>query len=285
MYFLVGGGFVKISVIVPVYNSEKYLHRCLNSVVKQTYKNWEVIAIDDGSQDNSYSILLEYYNNDKRFKVYSQKNQGPGIARNNAIDYATGDYIVFLDSDDYIEPTYFEDLVKCVSENNSDVVFVDIIQEDPYGNVLKYELMSKYMNSTKDKILRHQMTGKLPWGAWRKAIRASLLKENNIKFSEDIVGEEALFSFKVVFNASKTSFLNKKYYHYVNYPNSQSKKGDVDPWGKVSKTISNYLKEIGMLEHYKKTLNSLAFTASIISIYRITSKYNFKDSLNQSKPI
>ena len=80
-------------------------------------------------------------------------------------------------------------------------------------------------------------------------------------------------------------FLNKKYYHYVNYPNSQSKKGDVDPWGKVSKTISNYLKEIGMLEHYKKTLNSLAFTASIISIYRITSKYNFKDSLNQSKHV
>lgn len=274
---------MKISVIIPVYNSEKYLRRCLDSVVNQTYKNWEVIAIDDGSQDNSYSILLEYHFNDKRFKVYTQKNQGPGNTRNNAIDLATGDYIVFLDSDDYIESTYFEDLVKCVLENNSDVVFIDIIQEDSNGNILKYEVMSKYKNSPKDMILRHQMTGKLPWGGCRKAVRTSLLNNNNIRYSNDVVGEEALFSFRVLYNAKKISFLNKKYYHYVNYPDSQSKKGDIDPWGNVCKKIKDYLQENGLFDQYKKTLNSLAYTALIVSIYRITRKYNFRQALNQSK--
>jgi glycosyltransferase involved in cell wall biosynthesis len=274
---------VKISVIIPVYNAEKYISRCLDSVVNQTYKDWEVIAIDDGSKDNSYSILSEYSFRDKRFKVSSHNNQGPGYTRNKAIEFITGDYIVFLDSDDYIETTYFEDLVICSSKNDSDVVFIDVIQENPDGKLIKYENMSKYKNSSKDRIIRHQMTGKLPWGGWRKAVKSRLITDNNIKYSKDAVGEEALFSFRVLMEARNISFLDKPYYHYVNYPNSQSKKGDDDPWGAVCSKISEYLQENGLFNEYKKTINSFGFTAFIVSVYRMSQNNSVAETVKLSK--
>jgi len=274
---------VKISVIIPVYNAEKYLYKCLDSVINQTYKYWEVIAIDDGSQDNSYSILLNYAFRDERFKVFSHNNQGPGNTRNKAIESVTGDYIVFLDSDDYIETNYFEDLVICASKNNSDVIFIDVIQENPNGKLIKYETMSKYKKSPKDTIIRHQMTGKLPWGGWRKAVKYSLITNNNIKYSKDDVGEEALFSFRVLFHAKVISFIDKICYHYVNYPNSQSKKGDDDPWSGVCEKIKKYLQNTGLFDKYKTTINSFGYTALIVSIYRITQNYKLDEALNKSK--
>ena len=92
---------IKFSIIIPVYNVEKFLRECLNSITSQTLKNFEVICIDDGSTDNSLTILQEYANKDSRFKVISQENQGQGIARNKAIDIASGEYLFFVDPDDY----------------------------------------------------------------------------------------------------------------------------------------------------------------------------------------
>ena len=271
--------FMKFSVIIPVYNSEKYLKRCMNSVIKQTYDNWEIIAIDDGSTDNSYLILQKYKNNDKKINIVKQNNHGPGYTRNRGIELSTGDYIVFLDSDDYLEPDYFENLQSVIQNYNSDVIFIDVIQENINGKLLKYEKMSKYKNISKEKLIRYQMTGKLPWGAWRKVVKACLIKENNIIFSNDLVGEEAIFSFLVLHKANKINFLNKMCYHYVNHPNSQSKKGDFDPWGNVCKNMKWFLINNNLYDEYKKTINSFAFTSLIVSIYRISIKYKFRQAL------
>lgn len=274
---------VKISVIIPVYNAEKYLNRCLESVINQTYDSWEVIAIDDGSIDGSYSALLNYALCDKRFKVYTHENQGPGYTRNRALSLATGDFIVFVDADDYIDMNYFEDLVACVKTNHSDVVFIDVLQEKPSGELIKAEKMSRYKDCTKDTIIRHQMTGKMPWGGWRKAVRTTLINENEIRYSKDVVGEEALFSFRVLYNAKTISFIDKPYYHYINHPYSQSKKGDDDPWGGACKKIGAYLQENELLDEYRRTINSFGFTALIVSIYRRTQNYNLMEAIKQSR--
>lgn len=153
---------VKISVIVPVYNAEKYLAKCIESVENQTFSNWELVLIDDGSVDSSGIIADNAAQRDKRIRVIHQKNAGPGEARNRGIEVATGDHVVFLDSDDYIDKDYFE-LLAPKAENN-DVVFIDINQVSPHGELIKEEKMSNYRTWTKERILRSQMTGKIFWG-------------------------------------------------------------------------------------------------------------------------
>lgn len=165
MSYDIRGERMKISVIVPVYNSEKYVGRCVDSIIAQTYQNWELILVDDGSTDNSLSILQEYENHDSRIKVIHQNNEGPGIARNTGIINAIGDYIVFVDSDDRISEDYFD----LLSKKNEDVVFIDVDQVDEDFRVLKREHMSSFEGLSKDAFLRQQMTGKINWGGGTKS--------------------------------------------------------------------------------------------------------------------
>lgn len=157
---------MKISVIVPVYNAEEYLKNCIMSVVRQTYGNWELILVDDGSSDGSLSIADLAAEKDERIRVIHQKNAGPGAARNRGIKEASGDYVVFLDSDDYIDKNYFQLLVPKARIN--DVVFIDVCQIDGKGKLLKEEKMSQYKTWTKDRLIRSQMTGKVQWGGGKK---------------------------------------------------------------------------------------------------------------------
>ena len=113
-----------ISVVIPVYNAERYLQRCISSVQSQTYSNWEMVLVDDGSKDNSLKICQENAAIDNRIKVVHQSNKGPGEARNVGIAATTGDYVVFVDADDYIDKDYFQLLSKKAVGN--DVVFIDV---------------------------------------------------------------------------------------------------------------------------------------------------------------
>lgn len=151
---------MKISVVVPVYNAEKYLKKCVESVIAQTYTDWEMILVDDGSKDASADIVDEYAGKDTRIRAIHQKNAGPGMARNAGIRNALGEYIVFLDSDDMVTPDYFEKL----SRETADVVFIDIDQVDEHMNILCEEHMSSYHLLSKDDFLRNQLTGKILWG-------------------------------------------------------------------------------------------------------------------------
>ncbi len=125
-----------ISIIVPVYNSEKHLNKCIDSILAQTYNNLEVVFVDDGSQDNSYDILLEYQKSDKRVRVIKQNNAGAAAARNKGIDCAKGDFIGFVDSDDWIEPDMYEILLKNLIEQNCDASRILINRVNEYDELL-----------------------------------------------------------------------------------------------------------------------------------------------------
>ena len=109
----------KISIIIPIYNTEKYLERCIDSVIQQTYRNIEVILVNDGSTDKSSRICNEYVHRDRRIILIEQKNQGAAAARNTGLKHATGDYIGWVDSDDYIEEDMFKSMLDCIHEINA----------------------------------------------------------------------------------------------------------------------------------------------------------------------
>ena len=270
---------MKISVIVPVYNAEKYIDRCIKSIIGQTYTVWELFLIDDGSNDNSLSIILKYAEKDERITVISQNNQGAGAARNRGLDYVSGDYIVFVDSDDYIEPQYFE----LLSVHLEDIVFIDVNRRDPKGNITKKEKLSKLKDKKKDDILRDQMTGKALWGGVRKAVKSSLINEYGIRFSQHTVGEEAIYSFLLLFYAKTFSFIDKPVYNYEVHSDSLSQTIQEDPWGPVSLALVDKVKELGVYEKYANTLNGFIFTAGMISLVRLAKLYRYKEFKKKAK--
>lgn len=246
---------VKISVIVPVYNTEKYLNKCIKSIVRQTYSNWELIIIDDGSTDGSGELIDKAAKKDHRIIAIHQKNAGPGKARNTGLNLATGDYVVFIDSDDFIDKDYFSLLATKALKN--DVVYIDVDQISSNGNVLCKEYISRYKLWDKEKILRNQMTGKIPWGGVRKAVSTKLLRNNNIGFTSHSVGEEALYSFCVLQKAKTVGFIDEKpVYFYVNHENSQSKLHNIDPLNDVVKCMTAYMQSNRLYQKYADTLNA-----------------------------
>lgn len=217
---------LKFSIIVPVYNVGIYLREALSSIVGQTYNNFEVICVNDGSTDNSLEILNEYSHNDKRFIILSQENKGQGIARNKAIDISSGDYIFFLDPDDYIEPDTLQILADFVNKNKD----VDIIQFDyitsnynPQKNKIKTfkKQAKKYLkfNVENNRIYNWKSYKKLDLcniglAVWNKVYSANFVKDNNIKFAPNKHGEDHIFSIKSTLLAKKILYINNVLYHY-----------------------------------------------------------------------
>lgn len=264
---------MKITVVIPVYNAEKYLEKCITSVLKQTYKNLEIIIIDDGSNDNSSLIIKKMAKLDSRIIFIQQENLGPGIARNKGIEHATGKYVVFLDSDDFLESNYLE--LISIKAQNKDLIFIDVLQVTKDLKEIKKEKMSIYKNWPKEKIIRAQMTGKIPWGGVRKVVRLDLLKKNNIRYTSHKIGEEALYSFRVLHAATSIEFIcEKPVYYYVNHENSQSKLKVIDPWGEVVKCLKEYLLKNFLYEQFAETINAFNITALIISLDRIEQLYS-----------
>lgn len=150
------------SFIVPVYNASKYLKKCVDSLLSQTYKNWEAIIVDDGSQDNSWCIIQEYAQKDCRIIPFHQNNTGAGAAHNKAIVMAKGEWIVFVDADDYISSDYLSLLSEKTSGN--DLVFIDILRVSEDGKTIEKQFMSKYAELSKDSLIRGQITGYINWG-------------------------------------------------------------------------------------------------------------------------
>lgn len=274
---------MKYSFIIPAYNAELYIERCLNSIISQTKTNWECIIVNDGSKDNTQGILDKYVIKDNRFKVFTQYNAGPGSARNFALEQAEGDYVIFVDSDDYIDCQYIELLEK--HSESSDLIFIDVQQVTPSGDYLNKEFMSNYQNLPVDKILRFQMTGKLSWGGVRKIVRLDLIKQNKIKYLTDVRnGEEALFSFQVLEKAKSISFISEKpIYYYVIHSDSLSNSLIDDPWGETVKAIKKYLIESDIFDKYGDTINAFNVAALVVSIDRLSKLYSRKELKHKRK--
>ena len=270
---------VKISVIVPVYNSEEYLRRCIDSILKQSYELFELIAVDDGSSDNSWKILENYSKQYNRIRIIHQENAGPGKARNRGLDAASGEYVVFVDSDDFIENDYFLKL----SKKTEDVIFIDVNQVDESFELICTEYMSDKREISKDEFIRSQMTGKINWGGVRKAVKRELLEKHNIRYSDHKIGEEAIFSFFIMYYAASFSFIEGPVYTYINRKGSQSDFKMDDPWGNVAELLKKQIENIGKYSFYADTLNAFFVTAEVVALDRLAQNYCLSQYLPRSR--
>ena len=211
----------KVSVIIPVYNVEEYIVRCLDSIINQTYKNLEIIIIDDGSTDNSPEICDKYAMADERIIVIHKENSGVSSARNKGIEIATGDFIGFVDSDDFLEPDMYEVLVSMITSDDIDIATCGYSMDYPDGKVVFMENEGKvplYPVPVKDFLGYVYIRDKYRNVAGyivTKIIRASVIKENDILFDENMVmTEDILFLAYVLMLSKKIVYTNKRLYHY-----------------------------------------------------------------------
>ncbi len=272
---------MKYSVIMPIYNSEKKLDRSIKSVIEQTCMDWELLLIDDGSTDNSLSICKKYARMDRRIKVFHQENKGPGSARNLGIQECKGEYITFIDSDDYYEKDYFETLNNANKTNDFDLLFFGLVLERENGEIYKYNHIGKFKKYDKEQLIKLQLMGILSWGSCLKAMKSSIAKA--CTFSDLQVGEELLFSFNVLKRAKKIEFIDKVLYHYVYNDTGQHTKGGCDPWHDVVINMKKYLIEQKQYKKYEQSINGLALRSLSISIYRYSSKLKYKEAIFKIK--
>ena len=223
---------IEVSIIVPIYNVEKYLERCLESLINQTFKDIEIIALNNGSTDNSLNILKKYESKDTRLKIINSDNRGVSDARNRGINEAKGKYVVFVDSDDWIENNMVEVLHNTIIENDCDLVMCTYVREFenhskekvfdlPQVNLyvhdeVKSQLLRKLIGPIDSELSNPEYLDALGT-AWAKMYKTSILKQKNLKFidlNEIGSGEDILFNIYVFNEVKKVILLNKPMYHY-----------------------------------------------------------------------
>lgn len=211
---------VMVTVVVPIYNTSEYLIRCVKSITNQTYRNLEIVLIDDGSTDNSLEICNLLAKSDKRIKVIHQKNQGLANTRNNGMDLANGEYICFIDSDDYIEYSMIETLLKKIQETNSDVCECSFFIHQKDGTIKDVTVEqkgNKYISGKKNLIDAYaDATILIP--AWDKLYRLDSIK--NIKFSPNCFKEDADYIYRLCMEEKSCSLVAYPFYHYIKRKNT-----------------------------------------------------------------
>lgn len=208
-----------VSVIIPVYNVEKYLKECIDSVINQEYKNIEIIIINDGSTDNSIYILNDYQLKYRNIRIVTQENSGLSATRNKGIELATGKYIYFLDSDDYILPNTIKNLIEKMEENNLDIIrfSAEPFMDDGNNNLIdknKYNF-SKYFEKDK-KYEKNNFIDLCVKGYSSSAclyiIKRNILIKNNLRFKTDILHEDELFTVELLLNINSGMYDPNAYY-------------------------------------------------------------------------
>jgi glycosyltransferase involved in cell wall biosynthesis len=205
-----------ISIIIPVYNAEKYLRECLDSILIQSFPDIEVLCVDDGSTDASLAILCEYEQKDERFKIFTQNNSGPAVARNVGLCHASGEYIMFCDADDMYEPSMCELMVHTLKETNVDFVMCDaniLVTDENHGRSqgdINYHRLHFQGEVHLTAALKKEINVLL----WNKIFRREIIQKYHITFPEGYEYDDSIFFMQYV-SASETAFgLNKKLYDY-----------------------------------------------------------------------
>lgn len=210
---------IVISVVIPVYNVEKYLCRCIDSILEQSYKNLEIILIDDGSSDNSPKICDQYAKKDKRIKVIHKINEGVSAARNDAINIATGKYIAFVDSDDYVHSDFIKFLFNAICKYDADISVCSYWEVFPNNRI-----MTKHQKNTKQIIVMNNIEAlkdifTLPnyttVVVWNKLYKTSLFKDNHIKYPINRRYEDDATTYKLYYYARKIVFFDEPLYYYL----------------------------------------------------------------------
>lgn len=275
---------VKISVIVPVYNVEKYLRECLDSLINQTLTDIEIICINDGSTDNSLEILKEYAKKDDRIKVINQENKGLGATRNIGINIAKGDYISFIDSDDFLELTTYEKTYEICAEKNLDMIMFKLInyddEEDRYYTSKYYE-MKKIESIVNDNVFDYKDLGdaifNIAVSACNKLYNRNFIIQNNFKFPKNIAFEDNYFFWNVLLSAKRIYFCKEHLYKRRRHLNSiigKKGKNHID-----TIKINNLIFQIFLNNNIFNKYNSKLYNRKIQIIYSryINIKYEYKE--------
>ncbi len=203
-----------VSILVPVYNSEKYLRQCLDSIVNQTYKDLQVVIVDDGSIDNSLSICREYADKYEFIEVYHQGNAGVASARNALLDKARGDYTIFIDSDDWIELDMIEGLLHYIAEYDLDIAICGSVSEyNDSATAVDTSYCSPLIDNREEAVKKFILHKELNGSLWNKLVLTSLF--HNLRFAKDIwYGEDALMMWQVLQRVNRIGTVPIDYYHY-----------------------------------------------------------------------
>lgn len=249
-----------ISIIVPAYNAEKYIKKCLDSLIKQTYKDIEIIVINDGSTDKTEEIVKNY--KDKRIKYFKNKNQGIGKTRNFGIEKAKGNYIMFIDSDDYIEKRACEVMISKIVSCDLDMVVCDFYKEYDDGRIEEIRTPSFEDSSLKEnqEIITEYLC------PWAKIYKRSLLIDNNIRFVENLKYEDAPFVIEAFDKSNKIGKVDECLNYYLIHGNSETTVRDRRCFDiiKIVDKIRKYAKD---KEYLKDKIDRL--TVRIITNYTI----------------
>ena len=240
----------KISVIIPVFNGSKYINRTLNSVLNQTFKDFEVICINDKSKDNSLEIIGQFASKDKRIKIINNENNiGAALSRNKGIDIAEGEYIYFLDADDYIDEKYLECMYKKIESENCDIILNTSIQTENDNKISEYRHPSMPdINPDGEYLDNITVTHDAPCFIWARMYRKSFLNRYNLRFLDITATDDVVFNGIVNMYRDKTFvFYGEKYHYTVNNTSVTGVAKSVDDRDlkhiKAYSLIYDYLKE------------------------------------------
>lgn len=269
---------VKVSVLVPIYNVEKYLPECLDSLVGQTLKDIEIICINDGSTDGSLGIIKDYAKKDKRIVIIDKKNSGYGDSMNQGLEKATGEYVGIVESDDFIDLNGFEKLYNYAEKHDVEVVksnFYEYFTEKHKDTGRSRMFLPEDTERVVDPRERRHVFYEQP-SIWSAIYRNDFLKDNKIDFlpSPGASYQDSGFNFKVWASARRAYFTDEAFLHYRQDNPSSSVKSD----GKVYAVkdeydeVERYLKERGLMEEYGHTLTAMRFSAYIWNMARLTRK-------------
>lgn len=267
----------KVSIIIPIYNMEKFVDAGMKCLLEQTYKNLEIIIVDDGSSDNSLESAKKYVHHDERVHVFYKSNEGAGPTRNYGIEKATGDYLYFFDIDDYLYPDAIKKLVNAIEKNNTDMVVASY--EIDYGNnkienaikadniILSGDEVRK--NFDKHFYMKTELGIKGP--AWFHLYKTSVVKENNITYPDLRRHQDEIFVMRYIDKINSVCFIKDIIYRYYANDNSRLWKkvkydyftiaatssmlilNMITKWNADNKTVQNYL----LKDYYYKTFQSM----------------------------
>ena len=273
---------VKVSVIIPIYNPGESIINSLNSVISQNLKEMEIICINDGSTDNSQNFLEEYAKRDSRLKIIKQENLGAGLARNKGIETAKGEYILFLDSDDWIEENTCELLYYSAKKYDSDLVLFDSLIHNDESIVelefLNEDFEEKTFNYTQ---IKNKIFDSYLGVIWNKFYKTKFLKENDIKFPNHKIFNDVEFHIKTMLLAEKITYSNNIFYHYNNTSHFSLQKEHVGSehsliFCDVIMGVKEFLNSAQLMDNLKNNFINYSISEFKIKLYHIEENYKSK---------
>jgi len=270
---------IKVSIIVPVYNVEDYLTKCLESLVKQTLEEIEIIVVNDGATDGSQKIIEQYSEKDSRIKAFTKENGGLSDARNFGMTYCTGEYVGFIDSDDFVEPDMFELLYQKAKSEDSDIVECNL--RHTYDHTEDIEI-GKEIYDKKELLMYGRSV------VWNKIYKREWLSSTKVKFPKGLIYEDVQYFLMLIPHIRKYDYINEAAIHYVQRRSSINNSSTIRTMDilNILKNILCYYKEYNFYEEYEKALElffaRILLCSSFIRMTRILYGEERKNALTQN---